>query len=101
MKPNKKNIKKSNSNKKQKYSDNEKRAYWIGYGAAITGASDSSANSLFDERLGYGQRSDLIKSAEKGFNAGKKNRISVPFEKGHNRYPVTLKDSLKSRGNKK
>lgn len=72
---------------KKKYSNAQKRAYWMGYGAGI---SDGDASEHIDVRQSKGQRKDLCDSMRAGFYDGKKNRRSVPFEVGHRRYPVSL-----------
>ena len=73
---------------KKKYSHYEKRAYWMGYGAGLSGGDGSR---LIDERRGQGQRKDLCQSARAGYADGKRNDMFVPFSFGHKRYPVKIK----------
>ena len=81
--------------KKNRYSHNEKKAYFIGYGMGLI-SNDSNIPSCLDHNYGAGQNKKLISSASKGFFDGKKNKYSVPFEKGFNKYPVSLHAYLKA-----
>lgn len=78
---------------RKRYSAAEKKAYWIGYGAGANSKSWLDFDpSLHDKRQGRGQRDDLCRSAQAGFDAGLKNRNSVHFAKGFKKYPVSHKD---------
>ena len=81
------------SKKNLKYSYNEKKAYYIGYGIGLV--SDEAYSNAVDSRMGSGQKSELCNSAKKGFIAGKKNRHVPVFEKGYKKYPISRQDYLK------
>ena len=78
---------------KKKYSYNEKKAYYIGYGMGLV--SNSPSDDVVDTRMGKGQHVNLCNSAKKGFHDGKKNRKAVAFEKGYKKYPVSIEQYLK------
>lgn len=78
---------------KKKYSFNEKKAYYIGYGMGLS--SDYADDNVIDARQGRGQHASLCLSAYEGFKKGKKNRHVPIFEKGHKKYPLSRKQYLK------
>ena len=73
---------------KKRFSGAQKKAYWMGYGAGITGGDVTYAA---DPRQGRGQRKDLCDSMRAGYFDGRQNRRAVPFHLGHKRYPISSK----------
>lgn len=79
--------------KRNKYSALERKAYWVGVGAGISGGDISS---LIDTRLGTGQNEKLCASARKGIVFGRKNRFGVPFDQDK-KYSIFKENKTKRR----
>lgn len=79
--------------KRKKYSHNEKKAYYIGYGMGF--CCDQPNDNIIDARMGLGQHPSLCLSAYQGFKKGKQNRHVPMFEKGYKKYPISRRDYLK------
>lgn len=66
----------------KKYSYAEKKAYNMGLGAGLSGASADNVSCICDERQGRGQNSRECWAFLAGYNRGWKNRYgAIPFAK--------------------
>ncbi len=78
---------------KKRYSNAEKKAYWMGVGAGVVNKNSSNDSSVeYTTRIckGFGneQHPHLVSAFKKGYSYGKEKVEVQPFIKGYNYYPL-------------
>lgn len=97
--------KRNGTKRRSKYSADQRKAYYMGYGFGIATKyfdekrnPDAEIGIITDSRqglVGVGQRSDLCASMRNGYAVGKKNQFSLHFDGTKKKFPVSMKEYLK------